>query len=158
MRSVRERLLVVLIGGAMVFGGVALLVWALRDNLDGFDLPRDLGAVAVGDQVSIGGCVRPGSLRAISDPVGSAFVLTDGIAEIAVTRAGPMPDLFAEGELAEVSGPITGLEPLAMNGVKILAKHDQNYVPANAEAAFEAAAQTQAKPECGVEYGVDYSG
>ena len=147
MRSVQQRLLVLGVGAALMLGGVALLIWTLGSNLDGFVLPRDLAVqeLSVGEQVSVGGCVKVGSLQAISDPVGSAFILTDGAAEIRVIRAGTLPDLFAEGELAEISGPITTLSPLAINGVKVLAKHDQNYRPKNAETALNA---RDTRPEC----------
>ena len=44
MRSVQQRFLVLLIAGLMMGGGIALLIWALGNNLDGFKLPQDLQA------------------------------------------------------------------------------------------------------------------
>ena len=130
-----QRLLIVALLVALMAAGFLLL----RDNLDGYVTPGDLPAreIALGDYLSVGGQVVAGSLQALEAPQGSTFIITDGLAELRVVRAGSLPDLFAEGELTEVHGPIIALEPLTLRAVKVLAKHDQYYVPVSAQQALD---------------------
>ena len=139
MRSTRQRLIFVLILAALMAGGFALLATVLRGNLDGYATPADLldRDLAVGQDLSVGGLVVAGSLQPIDDPLGSRFVISDGLAEVVVLREGTLPDLFEEGELTEVQGPILSLNPLTLSATKVLAKHDQYYVPVNAQDALD---------------------
>ena len=115
------------------------LAYTFSQNLDGYATPADLldRDLEVGQNISVGGLVLQGSLMAISEPLGSQFVVGDGVTEILVIRAGNLPDLFEEGELTEVQGTITNLSPLTMNATKVLAKHDQYYVPVSAQEALD---------------------
>ena len=119
-------LMILLVLMASGFG----LAYIFSQNLDGYATPGDLREreLEIGQRVSVGGIVLKGSLRAIDDPLGSQFVISDGIAELIVVREGSLPDLFAEGELTEVQGPITNLSPLTLSATKVLAKHDQGVV------------------------------
>lgn len=146
MRSTRQRLFFILFLLVLIGGGFALLATALRQNLDGYATPSDLltRELEVGQVVSVGGLVVPGTLQAIKDPLGSEFVISDELAQIRVIREGTLPDLFAEDELTEVQGPILSLDPLTLRATKVLAKHDQYYVPADAEAALNEVREAQA--------------
>ena len=139
MHSTRQRLFFLLFLLVLVGSGFALLATALSKNLDGYATPSDLlqGELQVGQVVSVGGLVVPGTLQAINDPLGSTFVVGDAAAQIRVIRAGTLPDLFAENELTEVQGPILSLDPLTMNATRVLAKHDQYYVPVAAQEALD---------------------
>ena len=127
-------------------GGFALLATVLRANLDGYQTPGDLvdQDLTLGQVLSVGGLVVPGSLQAIDEPLGSRFVVADAVAQLQVVHEGPLPDLFAEGELTQVQGPLIQLDPLSLSATKVLAKHDQFYVPVTAQRALdEVRAQVQ---------------
>ncbi len=145
MRSTQQRLFFILFLLVLIGGGFTLLATALRQNLDGYATPSDLlnRELEVGQVVSVGGLVVVGSLQAINDPLGSEFVISDGLAQIRVIRAGTLPDLFAEDELTEVQGPILSLNPLTLSATKVLAKHDQYYVPVDAQQALDGVREAQ---------------
>lgn len=139
MRSQRQRLFLVLGLFALMALGFYLLTTVLRANLDGYRTPTELmdRSLDLGQSVSVGGMVVVGSLKPISEPVGSRFSITDCEVRIEVIREGTLPSLFAEGELTEVQGTITALSPLTLRATKVLAKHDQYYVPVNAQETLE---------------------
>ena len=68
--------MLVIFGALTVGGGLALLIWALGNNLDGFKLPRDLVGtdLALGDQVSVADACRWAACRP-SATVSSTFTL-----------------------------------------------------------------------------------
>ena len=115
--------------------GFGMMATILRENLNGYSTPKDLlnSELQLGDNLSVGGVVVPGTLKPIDVPLGSEFVISDGVANLRVVRAGSLPDLFAEGELTEIHGPIVDLSPLTVQATKVLAKHDQYYVPVQAQ-------------------------
>ncbi len=140
MTSKRQRLVFVSVLAALMVAGFALLAIVLRTNLNGYQTPSDVLAqdLIVGQVLSVGGLVVPGSLQAIETPLGSRFVVADALAELQVVREGSLPDLFAEGELTQVQGPLIQLDPLTLSATKVLAKHDQFYVPVTAQRALDA--------------------
>jgi len=150
MSPKQQRLLVVLAFALAIAGLMVFVSTVLRDNFNGYATPTDLTQreLSLGANVSVGGVVVAGSLQAISDPLGSQFRISDGLAEILVVRPGGLPDLFAEGELTEVQGLIVSLDPLTVEATKVLAKHDQYYVPVAAQEAVE---QVRAAAESGGE-------
>ena len=81
--------------------------------------------------------VKTGSLRTGElDGTRVEFMATDCAADIPVNFTGVLPDLFREGQGVVADGYIDS------NGVfqasQILAKHDENYMPAESMAAIEA--------------------
>ena len=55
------------------------------------------------------------------------FIITDFNKEISVTYSGILPNLFVEGQGAVVEGNLISRKTFV--GTKILAKHDENYMP-----------------------------
>jgi len=95
------------------------------------------GAVPSGQNFRIGGMVKTGSLR--SSELGGTqieFLATDCLAEIPVSYTGVLPDLFREGQGVVADGFIDSQGIFQAN--QILAKHDENYMPAESVAAMEA--------------------
>ncbi|MBL61187.1 MAG: cytochrome c maturation protein CcmE [Candidatus Pelagibacter sp.] len=76
-------------------------------------------------KIRIGGMVKKGTLKKISNKY--TFVITDYENEITVNYMGIKPNLFVEGQGAVVEGKLeTRINLIAS---KILAKHDENYMP-----------------------------
>lgn len=76
--------------------------------------------------IRVGGLIKTGSIEHTSSD-GISFVITDGNSDIKVSYRGILPNLFREGQGCIAEGNITqGNEFVAQ---KILAKHDEKYMP-----------------------------
>lgn len=130
MHPVRKQRLI-LVSAIVFFSAIAiaLLVYALRENINMFYSPSRIASGEVPTDVRIrgGGCVKPGSVQRASDSLEVRFVISDGKAEVPVTYTGILPDLFAEGEAAVVNGTLN--EAGVFQATQVLAKHDENYMP-----------------------------
>lgn len=90
----------------------------------------------------IGGLVKEGSIRREGDGVTVQFVVTDTAHDVAVTYAGILPDLFKEGKGAVVQGRIGDSGRFVAS--EVLAKHDENYMPPEAQHALDTAKKSAA--------------
>ena len=75
--------------------------------------------------IRVGGMVKKDSVEQNDQEV--KFILTDYDKEIIVVFKGAVPNLFSEGQGAVVEGLLNDKKFLIAN--KILAKHDENYMP-----------------------------
>lgn len=153
----KQRLFIVLFIVVFASLAVALMVFALRDNINLFYPPSKLANGEAPDGVNIraGGCVVPGSIKRSTTDLAVRFVITDGSGDVTVQYTGILPDLFGEGEAAVVNGQLD-------NGIfmaeQVLAKHDENYTPPEvAEAMANASAETGTSHQATCE-GMDMSG
>ncbi|MGV6808133.1 MAG: cytochrome c maturation protein CcmE [bacterium] len=135
IRKRRLKLVIFLVAVSSI--AVGLLVFALRENINLFYTPVKIaaGEAPVGRQIRAGGMVVKGSLERAADRLFSTFRITDGAAELEVHYSGILPDLFAEGEAAVVSGSVDGDGVFQAN--QVLAKHDENYTPPEVAQAME---------------------
>ena len=132
MKTRHKRLLLIL-GGLIVLGAVAVLVLnAFRSNLVFFFSPTQVvaGEAPQGKPFRIGGMVKEGSVRREADGVTLSFVVTDTEKDLAVRYKGILPDLFREGKGAVAQGKIG--EDGVFVASEVLAKHDENYMPPEA--------------------------
>lgn len=78
--------------------------------------------------------VQEGSVQRQKDGVTVRFEVTDTAHTVPVTYKGSLPDLFKEGKGVVAQGKL-------QNGVfvadQVLAKHDENYMPPEAEKAVQ---------------------
>lgn len=130
--------------GAIVAGGVlavgvaaALVLNALNSNIALYVTPSDVaaGKSPRGQAFRIGGLVKDGSLR--RDNLTVHFVVTDNAKEIPVSYTGILPDLFKEGKGAVVQGRLGPDGKFTAS--EVLAKHDENYMPPQAQQALDQA-------------------
>jgi cytochrome c-type biogenesis protein CcmE len=133
-------------GGLAALGLVAALVLtAFQENLVFFFTPTQVAAneAPQGRTFRIGGMVEKGSVKRQADGVTVRFTITDTAKTIPVAYRGPLPDLFREGKGVVAQGQ------LGPDGVfharEVLAKHDENYMPPEAEEAVRKAHETAAK-------------
>lgn len=126
----KQRLFMVLalvIGSTLVVG---LGGFAMRNYADFFYPVSDIvaGKAPLHKTIRAGGCVVPGTIIKATDRMHAEFVITDGFAHLKVSYAGLLPDIFDEGEAAVVTGQLG--EDGVLVASRVLAKHDENYVPA----------------------------
>jgi cytochrome c-type biogenesis protein CcmE len=141
----RQRLIIVLL---IVFGAavaVALITFALRENINLFYSPAEIaeGKAPVGKQIRAGGMVLEGSI--VRDPYSLRvdFVVTDYLAQVPVTFVGILPDLFAEGQGVVAAGKLG--DDGVFQASEVLAKHDENYMPPEVQSAVDAAQDSLAQ-------------
>ena len=125
------------VGGLALLGvGVALVLNALKTNLNYFYTPTQVANHEAPSNRSfrIGGLVMSGSLKRQTDGLTVEFVVTDTARNIPVIYKGILPDLFQEGKGVVAQGK------LGTNGYfiadQVLAKHDENYMPPEAAKAL----------------------
>ena len=146
----RQRLFMVIFIVVIASVAVALLSFALRENINLFYPPSDIvsGEAPKAVRIRAGGMVVDGSMVRADDSLFTRFQITDGEAQVDVHYTGILPDLFAEGEAAVVTGELND------NGVfmasEVLAKHDENYTPPEvADAMQDAHDRAKTKEESG---------
>ena len=81
----------------------------------------------------MGGLVKEGSSSKEDD--GINFIITDLKNEIIVTYSGLIPNLFSEGKGVVAEGKLKDKKYFVAD--KILAKHDENYMPPEVSQALE---------------------
>lgn len=137
MNSTQKKRLVLIAGGLIICGAAAALVFnAFEENLVFFFSPSQVAAheAPEGRAFRIGGFVQEGSVQRQKDGVTVRFEVTDTAHTVPVTYKGSLPDLFKEGKGVVAQGKL-------QNGVfvadQVLAKHDENYMPPEAEKAVQ---------------------
>lgn len=125
----KQRLQVVLAIVVAASVMTALVVYALRDNLNLFYPPADIaqGLAPKDKRIRAGGMVLKQSIKRLDDGLTVEFILTDYKATLPVRYQGILPDLFAEEEGAVVAGKLDDNGWLIAD--EVLAKHDENYMP-----------------------------
>jgi cytochrome c-type biogenesis protein CcmE len=136
----RQKRFVLIIGALAVIGTAAALVLnAFEENLVFFFTPTQVvsGEAPKGRAFRIGGMVKEGSVQ--RDGVNVRFVVTDTANDVPVTFTGILPDLFREGKGVVAQGKLDD-GGKGFKASEVLAKHDENYMPPEAQAALDKAA------------------
>ncbi|MBU6319198.1 MAG: cytochrome c maturation protein CcmE [Alphaproteobacteria bacterium] len=129
MRKRSQRLWLIGAAGLLVASGVALAATALKDTVAYFYSPSDLvekNAAQAGRSARVGGLVEAGSVRR-GEGAAVEFRITDGSHAAEVSFDGLLPDLFEEGQGIVAEGRFDGSGRLVAE--RVLAKHDENYMP-----------------------------
>ncbi len=135
MRRRDQRLIVIGAAGAVLAAATALTMVGLRDSVVYFVKPSELAEKAApGQRVRLGGLVVAGTLRREADGT-HVFAVTDNAAQVEVRYSGLLPDLFREGQGVVAEGAWRAGEGFAAD--RVLAKHDENYMPAEVAEALK---------------------
>ena len=106
---------------------VFLILKSLEENVVYFQSPSEIKNLSqiTNKKIRIGGMVKENSIVITSKKIN--FIITDFKSEINITYSGSVPNLFEEGKGVVAEGYLRDRNYL--NAVKILAKHDENYMP-----------------------------
>jgi cytochrome c-type biogenesis protein CcmE len=129
MKPKHQRLIFIVASMLLSTGAVLLALQSFKDNLVYFYTPSEVIAnlPAPSEVVRIGGLVKNGTIFHENGRV--HFIVTDGSRDLGVLYTGILPNLFREGQGVVVEGTMSKI-PLQLNATTILAKHDENYMPA----------------------------
>ncbi|HJS80459.1 MAG TPA: cytochrome c maturation protein CcmE [Vitreimonas sp.] len=127
MRRRDQRLMMIGAAGAVLVLAATLTFAGLRDSVVYFVAPSELTEKAEpGQRLRLGGLVVEGTVRRDADGA-ARFAVTDGATQVEVRYDGVLPDLFREGQGVVAEG--TWRPGEAFEAERVLAKHDENYMP-----------------------------
>ena len=115
---------------------IFLILKSLEENVVYFISPSEikkLNKINNSEKIRIGGMVKENSVQIKQNQIN--FIITDYKNEINVNFSGAVPNLFAEGKGVVAEGFLEDRN--FMNAKKILAKHDENYMPPEVKEALE---------------------
>ena len=116
---------------ALILGSVILTVFlilqSLKNNVVYFQSPSEIKSLIEldGKKIRVGGMVKEQSVFINSNEIN--FIITDFKNDINVIYSGAVPNLFAEGKGVVAEGFLKDKNYFL--ATKILAKHDENYMP-----------------------------
>ncbi|MEZ7833707.1 MAG: cytochrome c maturation protein CcmE [Candidatus Pelagibacter bacterium] len=126
-KKVKLRLVFLALILASVILTVFLVLQSLKENVVYFQSPSEIKSLIElnNKKIRVGGMVKEQSVFINSDEVN--FIITDFKNEINVVYSGAVPNLFAEGKGVVAEGFLK--DKNYFTATKILAKHDENYMP-----------------------------
>jgi cytochrome c-type biogenesis protein CcmE len=126
-KKVKLRVLFLTLILASVILTVFLILQSLKENVVYFQSPSEIKSLIELNKkkIRIGGMVKEQSVFINSNEVN--FIITDFKNEINVTYSGAVPNLFSEGKGVVAEGFLK--DKNYFSATKILAKHDENYMP-----------------------------
>ena len=126
-RKVKLRFLFIVIILITLILTVFLILKSLEENVVYFQSPSEINSTLELNKkkIRIGGMVKKDSISVNADEIN--FVITDFKNEINVVYKGAIPNLFEEGKGVVAEGFLKDRNFFSAS--KILAKHDENYMP-----------------------------
>ena len=123
---------------ALISAGIVIFIIlrSLEENVVYFLSPTEIynkTNIAFDKKIRIGGLVKMNSIS--KDEISISFIITDLKKEIIVSYEGIVPNLFSEGKGVIAEGKLKDKKYFIAS--KILAKHDENYMPPEVSKALE---------------------
>ena len=133
-RKVKLRFLFIILIFLSLILSIFLVLKSLEENVIYFKSPSDIQLLSEikNKKIRIGGMVKENSIKISSDEVN--FIITDFKNQINVSYSGLVPNLFSEGKGVVAEGYLK--DKSFFEASKILAKHDENYMPPEVKAAL----------------------
>ena len=115
---------------------IFLVIKSLEKNVVYFLSPSEIynqTNISFDKKIRVGGLVKMNSINKNEKSI--SFIITDLKKEIVVSYYGLVPNLFSEGKGVVAEGKLRDRKYFVAD--KILAKHDENYMPAEVNKALE---------------------
>ena len=134
-KKVKLRALFLFLSIATLIFAIFLVLKTLEENVVYFISPTEIKNLneATTEKIRVGGMVKDESIKINADKIN--FIITDFKNEINVVYSGIVPNLFQENKGVVVEGILR--DKNFFLATKILAKHDENYMPPEVKAAIE---------------------
>ena len=135
-KKVKSRILFLVLLLLLATVVIFFIFKSLEDNIVYFFSPSEIydkPNISLNEKIRIGGLVKEDSI--IKDQTSIKFIITDLKKEIIVSYSGAVPNLFSEGKGVIAEGELKDKKYFVAD--KILAKHDENYMPPEVIKALE---------------------
>ena len=135
-KKVKKRIFLLILSFIIVISAVFIILKSLEKNVVYFLSPSEIyndENISLNKKIRLGGLVKVNSLT--KDQSTISFIITDLKKEIVVSFNGLAPNLFSEGKGVVVEGKLKDKKYFIAD--KILAKHDENYMPPEVKKALE---------------------
>jgi cytochrome c-type biogenesis protein CcmE len=141
VKSRHQRLWGIGLGLLLLCGAAYFVLNAFQSNLVFFFTPTQVaaGEAPKDGHFRVGGLVKAGSVK--RQDMAVEFVVTDTHQEVPVRYVGLLPDLFKEGKGVVAQGRLDAGRLFVAS--EVLAKHDENYMPPEAQHALDEAAKAR---------------
>ena len=135
-KKVKLRVIFLLFSIVIVILAVFLVLKTLEEDVVYFISPTEIKNLPEinSKKIRIGGMVKKDSIKISSNQIN--FIITDFKTEINVNFSGTVPNLFAEEKGVVAEGFLKDRNYFIAN--KILAKHDENYMPPEVKESLQA--------------------
>ena len=137
-KKARSRIVVLTFLLVSAIAVVFVVLKSLEENVVYFFSPTEIynkENISFNKKIRVGGLVKEGSIT--NNQTSVNFIVTDLNNEIIVSYSGSLPNLFSEGKGVVAEGKLKDKKYFIAD--KILAKHDENYMPPEVSKALEKA-------------------
>ena len=135
-KKVKSRIIFFIFSIMLATAVVFIVIKSLEENVIYFLSPTDINNkvnISFDKKFRVGGLVKKNSI--IKNGTSVNFIITDLKKEIIVSYTGLVPNLFSEGKGVVVEGKLKDKKYFIAD--KILAKHDENYMPPEVKEALD---------------------
>jgi len=135
-KKVKSRIFFLFFTMVLAAVGMFIVFKSLENNVVYFFSPTEIYSktnISFGKKIRVGGLVKVNSIN--KNEASISFVITDLKKEIIVSYTGILPNLFSEGKGVVAEGKLKDKKYFVAD--KILAKHDENYMPPEVKKALE---------------------
>ena len=127
-KKVKNRILFLIVAASFFLLFIFFVLKTLNKNLLYFSTPTDViknDSLMIGKKMRLGGMVKKDSILVNKKEI--KFIITDYNNEIIVSFKGSVPNLFSEEKGVIAEGELKDKKFFIAS--RILAKHDENYMP-----------------------------
>ena len=135
-KKVKSRIIFLIFSILLATTIIFFIFKSLEDNVVYFFSPTEIynkADISFNEKIRIGGLVKENSL--VKSQKSIKFIITDLKNEIIVSFNGQVPNLFSEGKGVIAEGKLRDKKYFVAS--RILAKHDENYMPPEVSEALE---------------------
>ena len=134
-KKVKLRFVFIIVFLTLIVLTTLIVLKVLKDNVVYFKSPSEINLQSEisKKKIRVGGMVKKDTVKLSQNEI--FFVITDFKNEINVIYSGAVPNLFSEGKGVVAEGYLNDRN--FFNAKKILAKHDENYMPPEVKEALE---------------------
>ena len=135
-KKVKSRIFFLILSFAAAAMIIFIVLRSLEENVIYFFSPTEIynkTNISFNKKIRVGGLVKMNSISKNGTSIN--FIITDLKKEIAVSYNGLVPNLFSEGKGVVAEGKLRDKKYFVAD--KILAKHDENYMPPEVSKALE---------------------
>ena len=135
-KKVKSRIFILILSLILVTAIIFFVLKSLEENVVYFFSPTEIynkSDISFNKKIRVGGLVKENSISKNEKTIN--FIITDLKNEIIVSYGGSVPNLFSEGKGVVAEGKLKDKKYFVAD--KILAKHDENYMPPEVKKALE---------------------